>query len=238
MLSLGPGSACDVCLEPFGVELKAPCSIPCGHVFCVNCLHQVARPNCPLCRNPFDTRYTIKLHVDLDAIKPVSPDDIPVPSDSDEGARQLQSRITKVASDGATEIQTTQLTEECKKFLLTVPKEMYSDLRTSYKMLHYMCHVKRLYVDQGRTVNQLTRNVTALTQEVDRLKAAIEVLKIEKRHLEQAWQTVSAERDNISSECEIYTSVWTTRKRRFVLSLSESASHLFIAHILIIFADK
>jgi chromosome segregation ATPase len=65
-----------------------------------------------------------------------------------------------------------------------------------------MCHVKRLYVDQGRTVNQLTRNVTALTQEVDRLKAAIEVLKIEKRHLEQAWQTVSAERDNISVECE------------------------------------
>jgi hypothetical protein len=93
-----------------------------------SCLHQVARPNCPLCRNPFDTRYTIKLHVDLDAIKPVSPDDIPVPSDSDEGARQLQSRITKVASDGATEIQTTQLTEECKKFLLTVPKEMVRTL--------------------------------------------------------------------------------------------------------------
>ncbi|KAJ6551218.1 hypothetical protein B0H19DRAFT_164463 [Mycena capillaripes] len=203
MLSLGPGSACDVCLEPFGAELKAPCSIPCGHIFCVNCLHQVARPTCPLCRTPFDTRHTIKLHIDVDNINVLpSFDEMPLPPNSDDGARQLQERITNVAASGATEIQTTQLTEECKKFLSTVQKGMYSDLRTSYKMLEYMCRLKRLYVDQGRELNQQTRNLTALTQEVDRLKAAIEVLKIEKRRLEQAWQTVSAERDDISLECE------------------------------------
>ncbi|KAJ7489232.1 hypothetical protein FB451DRAFT_1024219 [Mycena latifolia] len=203
MLSLGPGSACDVCLEPFGAELKAPCSIACGHVFCVSCLQHIARPTCPLCRTHFEARNTIRLHIDLDSIRaPPSTDALVVSSSNDEGARHFQQRITDVAVGGATEAQTTQLTEECKSFLDTVPKTMYSDLRTAYKMLYYMCYVKRLYVDQGRTVNQLTRNVSSLTQEVDRLKAAIEVLKIEKRRLEQAWQTVSAERDQTSAECQ------------------------------------
>ncbi|KAJ6598295.1 hypothetical protein DFH09DRAFT_903657 [Mycena vulgaris] len=202
MLSLGPGSACDVCLEPFGAELKAPCSIPCGHVFCVSCLQHIARPTCPLCRTPFDARHTIKLHIDLDNIRAPVTDELVVYSSTDEGARQLQKRITSVAVDGATEAQTTQLTEECRAFLAPVPKTMYSDLRTAYKMLCYMCYIKRLYVDQGRTVNQLTRNTTSLSQEVDRLKAAIEVSKIEKRHLEQALQTASTERDEVSSECQ------------------------------------
>ncbi|KAJ6482486.1 hypothetical protein C8R45DRAFT_303164 [Mycena sanguinolenta] len=187
MLSLGPGSACDVCLDPFGAESKAPCSITCGHVFCVNCLQQVSRPTCPMCRTPFDARHTIRLHIDLDNISPSSPD-IALPSNADDGARQLQNRITDLATNGATEAQSTQLTDECKRFLQTVPRDMYSDLRTSYKMLSYMCHVKRNFLDQGREFK-------AVSQEVDRLKAALEVLKIEKRHLEH-------ERDSFSLECE------------------------------------
>ncbi|KAF8201315.1 hypothetical protein K438DRAFT_1582265 [Mycena galopus ATCC 62051] len=196
MLSLAPGSACDVCLEPFGAELKAPCSIPCGHVFCVNCLHQVARPSCPLCRTPFDTRQTIKLHIDLDSISPSSLELTP-PSNADDGARQLQNRITQLAATGGSERDTTELTADCKKFLLT-----YSDLRTSYKMLFYMCNIKRNFLAQGSEVKDLQRNLTSLTQEVDRLKAALEVLKIEKRRSEEAWQTVSGERDDFSAECD------------------------------------
>ncbi|KAJ7258170.1 hypothetical protein C8J57DRAFT_1472345 [Mycena rebaudengoi] len=54
--SISPGSACDVCLEQFGADHKAPCSIPCGHVFCVDCLDHLARPTCPLCRTSFELR--------------------------------------------------------------------------------------------------------------------------------------------------------------------------------------
>ncbi|KAJ7468970.1 hypothetical protein B0H11DRAFT_1729506 [Mycena galericulata] len=202
MLSLGPGSACDVCLDPFNAELKAPCSIPCGHIFCVNCLQQLAHPTCPLCRTTFQARHTIRLHIDLDSIRAhPDTDEMPIPTDSDERARQMQQRITDLANGGATEIQTTQITEECKAFLATVPRDMYSTLRTACRMLCYLCQVKRNYVNQGQTVNELTRNNTRLSQEVDRLKAAIEALKIEKRRLEQAWQTVSAEKDDISLEC-------------------------------------
>ncbi|KAJ6598276.1 hypothetical protein DFH09DRAFT_903488 [Mycena vulgaris] len=119
MLSLGPGSACDVCLEPFGAELKAPCSIPCGHVFCVSCLQHLARPNCPLCRLPFNARNTVKL-----AIENATTDQLAVHSSTDEEARQLQKRISSVAVDGATEAQTTQITEDCKIFFATVPQNM------------------------------------------------------------------------------------------------------------------
>jgi hypothetical protein len=152
MLSLGPGSACDVCLEPFGADVKAPCSIPCGHVFCVgyghsfslqahsangrslfslsfSCLQHIARPTCPLCRTPFEARHTIRLHLDLDNIHaPSATDDTPVPASTDDSARQLQKRITSVAVDGATEAQTNQLTEECKTFLHTVPRTMVRKL--------------------------------------------------------------------------------------------------------------
>jgi chromosome segregation ATPase len=65
-----------------------------------------------------------------------------------------------------------------------------------------MCHVKRNFVEQGRTVNLLQRSVTTMTQEIDRLKAAIEALKIEKRNLDQVLQTTSTERDDLSLECE------------------------------------
>ncbi|KAJ6598283.1 hypothetical protein DFH09DRAFT_1022617 [Mycena vulgaris] len=181
MLTLGPGSACDVCLDPFDAELKVPCSISCGHVFCVNCLQHIARPTCPLCRTPFDTPHTIRLHIHLDNIRVLAPvtegivasntgispstSTSPSPSQSTstyEEARQLQKRITSVGVDGATEAQTTRLTEECKNFLANVPKTAFSDLRAAYKMFCYMCHLKALNVEQGRTVNQLTHNAMFL----------------------------------------------------------------------------
>ncbi|KAJ6598286.1 hypothetical protein DFH09DRAFT_1394413 [Mycena vulgaris] len=207
MLSLGPGSACDVCLEPFGAELKAPCSIPCGHVFCVSCLQHIARSTCPLCRTPFEAQHTVQLHIDLDidldnsrVRAPYNPN--PFSASTYERARQLQKRITSFGLDGGTEAQATRVTEEVKNFLANVPKTAYSDLRAAYKMFCYMCHLKSLNVEQGRTVNQLTHNATSLSQEVERLKIAIEALKIEKRRLEQSWQSVSAERDDASSECQ------------------------------------
>ncbi|KAJ7220644.1 hypothetical protein GGX14DRAFT_354494 [Mycena pura] len=240
MLSLGPGSACDVCLEPFSADLKAPCSIPCGHVFCVNCLQQVERPTCPLCRKPFNERHMIKLHIDLDTLRTsASSDEHPISSNADEDARRLQDRITLLATNGATETQTTQLTEDCKAFLATVPKTMYADLRTSVKMLIYICHVKHLYFDQQRLANQLTSKCTTLTQEVDRLKAAVEVLKIEKRRLEQAYQSVSDERDEMSTENDkLHEQLENAEAQVFLVTEWVFFLSLFVLKRLTIFADK
>ncbi|EEB94709.1 hypothetical protein MPER_06433, partial [Moniliophthora perniciosa FA553] len=55
MLSLAQGSASDLCLKAFGDALKAPCSIDCGHVFCVKyVLHVDLDPTAPTVQTPRD----------------------------------------------------------------------------------------------------------------------------------------------------------------------------------------
>ena len=62
MLCLGPGSVCDVCLEPFGSDLKAPCSIDCGHVFCLEYVRPIAIYN-PQLNIPFSDVLTTYLEL-------------------------------------------------------------------------------------------------------------------------------------------------------------------------------
>ncbi|KAF9002578.1 hypothetical protein BDQ17DRAFT_1390761 [Cyathus striatus] len=59
MLTLSPGSACDVCAEEYGPH-RQPHSIPCGHVLCASCCTKILEktssrltPGCPFCRVPF-----------------------------------------------------------------------------------------------------------------------------------------------------------------------------------------
>ncbi|KDQ23395.1 hypothetical protein PLEOSDRAFT_1049356 [Pleurotus ostreatus PC15] len=61
MLSLNPGSACDVCAEEYGPH-RSPHSIPCGHVLCASCCSTIVdktaprlAPVCPFCREHFSS---------------------------------------------------------------------------------------------------------------------------------------------------------------------------------------
>ncbi|KIY72044.1 hypothetical protein CYLTODRAFT_69834 [Cylindrobasidium torrendii FP15055 ss-10] len=82
-------STCDVCLRNYAADLQ-PYGIPCGHIFCKDCLARIlstreeqrtinlstipARGECPLCRRNYrDLESAKRLRVDiLDAIR-VSP---------------------------------------------------------------------------------------------------------------------------------------------------------------------
>jgi len=66
MLTLEPGSLCDVCADEFGPR-NLPRCIPCGHVLCLNCCNNILEktssrlsPACPYCREQF-TRGTVRL---------------------------------------------------------------------------------------------------------------------------------------------------------------------------------
>jgi len=59
MLTLNPGSVCDVCAEEYGPN-RLPHCIPCGHLLCLNCCNNIVNktssrlsPVCPFCREPF-----------------------------------------------------------------------------------------------------------------------------------------------------------------------------------------
>ncbi|KAJ7071206.1 hypothetical protein C8F01DRAFT_1109541 [Mycena amicta] len=58
-----PTTYCDVCLEAY--TNSAPYAIPCGHIFCENCLRNVEPSNCPLCRRPFAEDRKKRLYVEL-----------------------------------------------------------------------------------------------------------------------------------------------------------------------------
>ncbi|THU93934.1 hypothetical protein K435DRAFT_967069 [Dendrothele bispora CBS 962.96] len=61
MLTLLPGSCCDVCANEYGPHCL-PHSIPCGHVLCASCCNTIVEktsprlsPACPFCREQFTT---------------------------------------------------------------------------------------------------------------------------------------------------------------------------------------
>uniref|UniRef100_A0A0W0EXY8 RING-type domain-containing protein n=1 Tax=Moniliophthora roreri TaxID=221103 RepID=A0A0W0EXY8_MONRR len=73
MLFIHLSSVCDVCLQSYtedNVE-KSPHTIPCGHIFCKECLARLAsdhtgnRGPCPICRHPYQLNCIKKLHVDV-----------------------------------------------------------------------------------------------------------------------------------------------------------------------------
>ncbi|KAF5390995.1 hypothetical protein D9757_004044 [Collybiopsis confluens] len=195
MFSIGPGSVCDVCLESFGQDLKAPCSISCGHVFCVDCLHHITRQTCPLCRLPFDPRSMVKLHIDLDSLKLVSnAADDPSPS-AEQEARTLHDRISAVANAGTTEANLRALISECKAFLSGQPRSLFQDLRVSLRMIAYLCEVKSTLRSQNQTVDSLNEKLT----ELDGFQKRIGELEIAKKEAVSAKKRAEGEKREIQA---------------------------------------
>lgn len=73
MLTLSPGSVCDVCAEEYGPHC-VPHSIPCGHVLCSSCCHKIVektlprlQPVCPFCRDHFTSDDVRLIRIDFSA---------------------------------------------------------------------------------------------------------------------------------------------------------------------------
>lgn len=73
MLTLGPGSICDVCAEEYSPQC-IPHSIPCGHVLCSSCCHKIVektlprlQPVCPFCREHFSGDDVRLIRIDFSA---------------------------------------------------------------------------------------------------------------------------------------------------------------------------
>ncbi|KAJ3782995.1 hypothetical protein GGU10DRAFT_274467 [Lentinula aff. detonsa] len=71
MLTLLPGSYCDVCAEEFSSQCL-PHTIPCGHVLCASCCHSIVEktsqrlsPVCPFCREQFTIDTVRLIHTDF-----------------------------------------------------------------------------------------------------------------------------------------------------------------------------
>ncbi|KAH9920011.1 uncharacterized protein BXZ73DRAFT_52374 [Epithele typhae] len=118
MLVLHPDSQCDVCLESYHGH-REPLVITCGHIFCQSCLAMLPRRLCPLCRVPFDVEDIRKLHADKTAVPP-SPPLAPADLDPDASqARHLQTALTGLILEGASGMETAELMNSIRSWLLT-----------------------------------------------------------------------------------------------------------------------
>ncbi|KAF7982702.1 hypothetical protein HWV62_26542 [Athelia sp. TMB] len=71
MLTLNPGSVCDVCAEEYGPN-RLPHSIPCGHILCISCCNNIINktssrltPVCPFCRDQFTSETVRVIRMDF-----------------------------------------------------------------------------------------------------------------------------------------------------------------------------
>ncbi|KAG1719976.1 hypothetical protein EDD22DRAFT_938767 [Suillus occidentalis] len=79
MLTLSPGSVCDVCAEEYNLHC-VPLSIPCGHIFCWSCCHKIVQKTlprlqaaCPFCSDHFISDDVRLIRINLSEIGQVSP---------------------------------------------------------------------------------------------------------------------------------------------------------------------
>ncbi|KAF9447362.1 hypothetical protein P691DRAFT_671645 [Macrolepiota fuliginosa MF-IS2] len=207
MLSLGLGSACDVCLESFGPDAKGPCSIQCGHVFCVDCLNHLERPQCPLCRDPFEPHSVVRLHIDVEQrSSPKAPP--PRPTAAEQEARRLQDAIANVANTGSSEPNLRSLIGEGRKFLSNQPRNLFPELRMAHRMIAYLCEVKANLVAQTQACNALQAQVSQLGAEKGELEKRIQDLKGARKYERQTALTVERNlRDHCSRAHEAYETV-------------------------------
>ncbi|KAJ4474281.1 hypothetical protein J3R30DRAFT_653547 [Lentinula aciculospora] len=201
MFSLGPGSVCDVCLESFGADLKAPCSISCGHVFCADCLHHITRQTCPLCRVAFDPRSIVRLHVDLDSVKTASAGSGNASdcSSAEQEARSLHERIAAVANAGTTEANLRSLISECKSFLSSQPRNLFQDLRVSLRMIAYLCEVKSTLRSQNQAVDSFREQLEGSRAEYDELQVRLLELDGARKDAVIARRKVEAEKKEVQA---------------------------------------
>ncbi|KAF7419294.1 hypothetical protein PC9H_001881 [Pleurotus ostreatus] len=201
MLSLAPGSACDVCLEPFDHSSHAPHSIRCGHIFCMSCLHHLSPAICPLCRQPFDTESFIKLHIDLDSLRPLSNGNMhgPQTQSADLEARRLQEAIADIGNRGASEQHLRSVIDECRTFLSSQPRSSFQDLRVSHRMLAYMCEVRSKLKIEKKVVEDLHKEIADKEAEKKEVERKYEDLVLTSR---AAKDTATAIEASLREHCD------------------------------------
>ncbi|EGO19970.1 hypothetical protein SERLADRAFT_478524, partial [Serpula lacrymans var. lacrymans S7.9] len=126
MLTLSPGSVCDVCAEEYGPHCL-PHSIPCGHVLCSGCCNTIVEktsprltPVCPFCREQFTSDTVRLIRIDFPSNARAAPRRRGVPIEahdqsSDFGARKEERFLLMEASCSRVRAEARRLEDKVAK---------------------------------------------------------------------------------------------------------------------------
>ncbi|KAI0325124.1 hypothetical protein GY45DRAFT_1261469 [Cubamyces sp. BRFM 1775] len=219
MITLSPGSLCDVCAEEYGPH-NLPHSIPCGHVLCLSCCNNIIEktpsrlsPTCPFCRVEFTSDAVRLIRIDYGSgwstprtprktnIEALSAD----PGEDDvlllnpgtlktrTEARILESKIAKVASKRCSVEEVTTLHKEVQDWLNSDKvDDQTSSLQLSAALLRAIL------------VNHLAHSeATRLAKNVEnQLRRQLEDAHHDKEKLEAELRSLRSQYSQKAQECQ------------------------------------
>ncbi|CAK5262236.1 unnamed protein product [Mycena citricolor] len=196
MLTLTPGSSCDVCADEYGPHCL-PHSIPCGHVLCASCCNNIAQktsrasPACPFCRETFNTDAVRLIRMDFNTSGWTTPrrvPDIAAPapdlmtdawlkrlmqpdgsSRSRQDARKLEAKVAKVAGKRCSVEEVTALHNELQDWLMneTKPEDDISALTLSAALLRAILMNHVAHSDASRNSKMVEATMKARLDELE-----------------------------------------------------------------------
>ncbi|OBZ77501.1 hypothetical protein A0H81_01972 [Grifola frondosa] len=207
MITLNPGSLCDVCAEEYGPH-NCPHSIPCGHVLCLNCCNSIIEktsprltPVCPFCRVQFSSDTIRLIRIDFgnsgwstprrctieasDTGADIGDDDVlllnPGTFKSRAQVRRLESKVARVAAKKCSVEEVTTLHKEIEDWLTSDSKpDQSSSLALSAALLRAILVNHVAHSEATRNFRHSEAQLRARATEAETEK---EKLEMEVRHL-------------------------------------------------------
>ncbi|KAI0646283.1 hypothetical protein C8Q79DRAFT_1000659 [Trametes meyenii] len=219
MITLSPGSLCDVCAEEYGPH-NLPHSIPCGHVLCLNCCNNIIHktpsrltPACPFCRVQFSSDAVRIIRIDYGSgwstPNPKSPksatieahdigeDDVllfnPGTLKTSAEARRLESKVARVAAKKCSVEEVTTLHKELQAWLSSDKlDEQSSSLQLSAALLRAILVNHVAHSEATRIAKNVETN----------LRERLEDVHHEKEKLEAELRSLRTQYSQKAQECQ------------------------------------
>ncbi|KAL4247460.1 hypothetical protein ABKN59_008609 [Abortiporus biennis] len=223
MITLSPGSLCDVCAEEYGPH-NYPHSISCGHVLCSSCCNNIIQktsskhsPACPFCRVPFNSDSIRLIRIDftphgsgwstprqctvgagpgLHAIVDDTGDDdvLTASLNSRNDIKRLEYKVARAAAKKCTVEEVTALHKELQEYLS-------SEIRPTDKTssLHLSSALLRAILMNHVAHSEATKHARKV--EAD-LKDKLDEVENAKNKLENELRSLRAQYSQTAQECQ------------------------------------
>ncbi|KAF9527170.1 hypothetical protein CPB83DRAFT_895412 [Crepidotus variabilis] len=203
MLTLTPGSACDVCAEEYGQQ-RMPHSMSCGHVLCASCCTNIVEktsprlnPACPFCREPFTQDSLRIIRMDFTTSGWSTPHRIPAISTASEfnkvlfdqttgsllsltnskaglGVRRLEERVARVAAKKCSVEEVSALYKELEEWIIAEKDEQTSSLVLSAALLRAILMNHLAHSEASKTSKTSESNLKMKIDELENANAKFE----------------------------------------------------------------
>jgi len=228
MLTLRPGSACDVCAEEYGLH-RFPHCIPCGHVFCAQCCSTIVDktpprllPACPFCREQFSNDSIRLIRLDFSFSGRNTPRRLPLleashevqqetlarraerllvsdgPSKSHSEVRRLEDKVARVAATKTSVEEVSSLHKELDGWLMNAERDEQS------RGLYLSALLLRAILMNHSAHSEATRGAkileNSLNAKIGELEETRKELEMELRRQRNLYAQKSQECQNLRTE--------------------------------------